>query len=70
MDCSWIAPCTPAIMVMTGWVFHPVCRMARFNGSYLACFCVVACSGNLSWQYVNSMNCTVWLGDGAIGGVV
>ena len=30
----------------------------------------MACSGNLSWQYVNSINCTVWLGDGDIGSVV
>jgi hypothetical protein len=37
---------------------------------YLSCFCVRACSGNLSWQYVNSMNWIVCLGDGDIGGCV
>ena len=38
-----------------------------FSGSYLACLCVMACSGNLSCQYVNSMNYIVWLGDGDVG---
>ena len=33
------------------------------------CFRVMTCSGNLSWQYVNSMNCTVWLGVGDMGRV-
>jgi hypothetical protein len=42
--------------------------MVLFSGSYLACLCVMACSGNLSWQYVNSMNWIVWLGEGDIGG--
>jgi hypothetical protein len=31
------------------------------------CLCVRASSGNLSWQYVNSMNWMVWLGEGNIG---
>ena len=66
MDCSCIAPLTPAVMVMRGFVFHPLFRMLLISGSYLACFCVRACSGNLSWQYVNSMNCTVCAGVGRV----
>ena len=31
------------------------------------CLCVLACSGNLSWKYVNSMNCTVQFAEGDIG---
>ena len=37
------------------------------SGLYLACLCVMACSGNLSWKYVNSMNYTAWLGEGEMG---
>ena len=37
------------------------------SGSYFACFCVKACSGNLSSQYVNSMNCIVYVGEGSKG---
>jgi hypothetical protein len=56
MECSCIAPLTPAVMVMSGLAFHPLLYMVLINGSYLVCLCVRACSGNLSWQYVNSMN--------------
>ena len=48
MACSWMAPHTPAVIVMTGLVCQPVFWMAKFSGSYLVCFCIVACSGNLS----------------------
>jgi len=70
MECSCMAPRTPAVMVIMGLVFQPLLWMAQFNVSYLACFCVMACSGNRSWQYVNSMNWTVWLDDGDMGRVV
>ena len=56
MDCSCIAPRTLAIMIIRGFVFHPLLCMSFISGSYLACFCVMACSGNLSWQHVNSIN--------------
>ena len=59
MDCSCIAPLTPAVIVIRGFVFQPLFRIVLINGSYFACFCVRACSGNPSWQYVNSMNCIV-----------
>ena len=41
--------------------------MLLTNGLSLVCLCVRACSGNLSWQYVNSMNCIVCVGDGNKG---
>ena len=63
--CSCIAPLTPAVMVMRGFVFHPLFCMLLINESYLACLCVRACSGNLSGQYVNSMNCTMCVGVGS-----
>ena len=56
MECSCMAPLTPAVIVMRGLIFQPLFWRVLFNGSYLACLCVRACSGNLSWQYVNSMN--------------
>jgi hypothetical protein len=59
MDCSCIAPLTLVVIVMRGFVFQPLFPMALINGLYLACFCVMACSRNMSWQYVNSMNCIV-----------
>jgi hypothetical protein len=65
-----MAPRTPIVIVMMGLVFQPLLWIAWFSGLYLACFCVMACSENLSWQYVNSMNYIVWLGDGDIGKVI
>ena len=53
--------------MISGFVFHPLSYMLLMNGSYLPCFCVVACSGNLSWQYVNPMSCIVCVGAGSIG---
>ena len=67
MVCSWIAPLTPTVIVISGIVFHHLSCMLLISGSYLACFCVMACSGNLSWQYVNSMSCIVCVGTGSIG---
>ncbi len=69
MACSCMAPLTPAVMVMRGFVSQPLFRVLLTSGSYLSCLCARACSGNLSWQYVNSMNCTVYAGVG-INGVV
>ncbi len=48
MECSCMAPLTPAVMVMRGLVFHPLFCIALISGSYLVCFCVMACFGNLS----------------------
>jgi hypothetical protein len=68
MECSWIAPCiTPAVMVIRGLIFHPLFCIVFISGSYLVCLCVRACFGNLSWQYVNSINWIVCVGDGSIG---
>ena len=67
MGCSCIAPLTPLVIVIRGFIFHPLLCMALIKGSYLACFCVIACSGNLSWHYVNSMNCIVCAFEGSKG---
>jgi uncharacterized SAM-binding protein YcdF (DUF218 family) len=67
MECSWIAPLTPAVMVISGLTFQPLLCMVLISGSYLVCLWVRASSRNLSWQYVNSINCIVWLGEGSMG---
>jgi hypothetical protein len=48
MECSCMAPLTPAVIVMRGLVFQPLFWMVLFSGSYLVCLCVRACFGNLS----------------------
>ena len=49
MDYLCIAPLKPAVIVRRGVVFHPLLRILLIGGSYLACLCVRACSGNMSW---------------------
>ena len=67
MECSWMAPLTPAVMVISGLTFQPLFCMLLISGSYLVCLWVRASFGNLSWQYVNSRNWIVWLGEGIMG---
>ena len=67
MDCSCIAPLTLAVIVIRGFILHPLFCMALISGSYFVCLWERACSGNLSWQYVNSMNCIVWVYEGSKG---
>ena len=54
-------------MVSRGLVFHPLVCIVLMSGSYLMCLCVRACSEYLSWQYVNSMNWVVSVGEGNMG---
>ena len=55
------------VMVMTGFIFHPLFCRVLIGGSYLVCLCSRVCLGNLSWQYVNSMNWSVWTREWFIG---
>jgi hypothetical protein len=43
VDCSCIAPLTPAVMVIRGFVFQPLFLIVLISGSYFPCFCVRAC---------------------------
>ena len=43
-----IAPLTPAVIMIRGFVFHPLFCMLLINGSCLMCLCVRVCSGNQS----------------------
>ena len=47
---------TLVVTVMRGFTFHSLFLKVFICGSYLVCFCLRACSGYLSWQYVNSIN--------------
>ena len=49
MECSCMAPLTPAVIVMRGLVFHPLLCKVLINGSYSMCLRTRACYGNLSW---------------------
>jgi hypothetical protein len=42
-----MAPLTLDVMVMSGFVFHPLFCMVLTSGSYLVCLCAMAWSGNL-----------------------
>ena len=67
IKCSCIAPLTLHVMIMRGLVFHPLFYMVLISGSYLVCLYVRARSGNLSWQYANSMSWTMSGREGDIG---
>ena len=61
MECSCMTPLTPAVMVVRGLVFYTLFFMVLISGSYFVCLCERACLGNLSWQYVTSVNWVVWV---------
>lgn len=67
IECSCMAPLTPVVMVMRGLVFRSLFCMMLISGLYLVCLCMRICSGNLSWQYVNSMSWSVRVVEGIIG---
>ena len=67
MECLCMVPLTRVVMVMMGLVCHPLFCRVLINGSYFMCFWVSACSGNLSWQYVNSINWIVRVEEGDMG---
>lgn len=62
IECSCMAPLTPAVMAMRGFTIHPRSCIVLISGSYLVYLCSRACTWNLSWQYVNSTNWNVWVG--------
>ena len=46
--CSCIVPLILAMMVMRGFVFHPLFCTVLISGLYLVCLCKRVCLGNLS----------------------
>jgi len=51
-----VVPLTPAVMTMSGSTFHPRLVMLSISGWYFCFLFSIAFSGNLSLQYVNSIN--------------
>jgi hypothetical protein len=49
----------PAVMTISGSIFHPLEAILSIRGLYLWFFASVASKENLSLQYVNSINCMV-----------
>ena len=67
MECSCMALLTPVAIVMMGLAYQPLFCRVLISESYFVCFQVSACSGNLSWQYVNFINWIVRVGEGDMG---
>ena len=68
-ECSWIAPLTPAVMVMRGLTCHPRIPLSVcMSKLYLANIFLYTVVGNISWQYVISMNRRIFGGVGVKGG--
>lgn len=56
IDRSCMAPLALAMMVTSGLTCHPKVSSVCLSESYIVFFSLWAAMGNLSWQYVNSMN--------------
>ena len=46
----------PAVMTISGSIFHPMLVMLSISGWYFSIFQVMVSDENLSLQYVNSIN--------------
>ena len=57
-----VEPQTRAVMTIMGETFHPLLLISSRKGMYLLVFCCMCIIGNLSFVYVNSMNCIMYLG--------
>ena len=65
-----VVPLTPAVMTMSGSTLQPRFMMLFIRGLYFWILFSIVSYGNLSLQYVNSMNCIVRLSDGFDGGLL
>jgi hypothetical protein len=59
IDGVWAVALAPAVMTISGSIFHPLEAILSIRGLYLWFFASVASKENLSLQYVNSINCMV-----------
>lgn len=58
----------PAVITISGSTIHPLFLMSLMRGWYFSIFLAVVSGENLSLQYVNSINCTLKLMFGDVGG--
>ena len=68
IDGMWAVALAPAVMTISGSIFHPLEAILSISGLYLLFFASIASRENLSLQYVNSIYCMVRLGAMSIGG--
>jgi hypothetical protein len=68
IDGMCVVALAPAVIIIRGSTFHPLAAILSINGLYLLCFVSSVYGENLSFQYVNSMNCMVRLGSMSVGG--
>ena len=59
IDGMCVAALAPAVITMSGSVFHPRAAMFSISGLYFLSLASSVSGENLSLQYVNSMNCMV-----------
>lgn len=63
-----MAPLTPTVTMISGFICQPFYLSFSYQVGIFTMFSVVASMGNLSWQYVISMNWIVREGSGVAGG--
>ena len=68
IDGMWAVALAPAVMTISGSIFHPLEAILSISGLYLLIFASIVSGENLSLQYVNSINCMVRLGSMSMGG--
>ena len=68
IDGMWAVARAPAVMTISGSIFHPLAAILSIKGLYLLFFASIVSGENLSLQYVNSINCMVRLGSMSMGG--
>ena len=66
IDGSWIEPLMLVVIVIR--TFQPFALRVWMSEFYLLTFSEVVAVGDLSWHYVDLMNCIVYGGEGLKGG--
>ena len=61
IDGVCVVPLAPAVMIISGSIFHPCWVMSLISGWYFWILLLIVSSGNLSFVYVNSINCIMRL---------
>jgi hypothetical protein len=68
IDGMWAVALAPAVMTISGSIFHPLEAILAISGLYLLFFTSIVYGEKMSLQYVNSINCMVRLGSMSLGG--
>ena len=68
IDGMCAAALAPAVIIMSGSIFHPRATMFSISGLYLLALASSVSGENISLHYVNSMNCMVNVWSIFVGG--